>query len=203
MDKDQIISLPDDLVLSSNPVFVAKNIDGSEYIPIGPIEMILDKLYVRWGTHQWKFVPPFELFGRLFISGSVILETKEVSKDIELMVGAKTMEVLASDLNTDYEATLLSMCIANAAKRKGVVFGRALNNRLVVGENVSTRLPDKQVKADIKKEKMAQENDEAFTKAKEAILSAKDKIEATEAMISHGFRYNAELKSLINKQFKK
>lgn len=110
---------------------IKPNSDGSEYIPIGIIENKLDK-FDSWGTSNFKF-QIFKTSNYWFASGSVelLVVNNKKSKTIN---GAVTYSIGRRDSNMDYEATVLSFCIANAAKKLGKQFGRHLNGRLEKGE---------------------------------------------------------------------
>lgn len=129
--------------LEKNPEFdgenkeVFNNADGSQYIPVGIIEELLDLFTDKcWDTNCFKF-SKYEDNGKGYVSGSVELT---VSFDGNMLnrVGAATLSIeelksfnvaLGEKENTSFEATILSLALCNAAKKLGNRFGRSLNGR--------------------------------------------------------------------------
>lgn len=110
---------------------IKANGDGSKFIPIGIIETKLDK-FDSWDTTNFK-TQIFKTSKFWFASGSVELIVCYAGMR-RTMTGAATYPISSKDNNMDYEATILSYCISNAAKKLGKQFGRHLNGRLEKGE---------------------------------------------------------------------
>lgn len=105
------------------------------YIPIGLVEQNLDE-FDEWGTED--FVAYVQKVERKWMcSGSVKLyvvhEGTKITKH-----GACSFVVHNNSNNEDFEGTLLSYCISNAAKKFGKRFGRHLNGRLDKGDLIPT-----------------------------------------------------------------
>jgi hypothetical protein len=117
------------------------------YIPIGIIENILDELRgfdIEWQLTNFKF-SSFKSGNTTFVSGSVELELCTSGCTPLKRVGAATLPVYTRDENKDYEGTILSMCVSNAAKKFGKRFGRHLNGRMEVGETAVKPKPEPEI----------------------------------------------------------
>lgn len=105
------------------------------YIPIGIVEQNLDE-FDEWGTED--FVAYMQKVERKWMaSGSVKLYIVQDGKKVTRH-GAASFVIHGNTDNEDFEATLLSFCITNAAKKLGKRFGRHLNGRLEKGEPAPT-----------------------------------------------------------------
>jgi hypothetical protein len=109
------------------------------YIPIGVVESILDEgaeFGWDWSITNFKF-GTFKSVNTTFVSGSIEL-TLVYGRNNQVCaisrVGAATLPVYTRDDNQDYEGTILSLALSNAAKKLGQRFGRHLNGRMEVGE---------------------------------------------------------------------
>src|ERR1700733_6991479 len=140
--------------LEQQPVFegdnkeVFENADGSQYIPVGIVEGLLDWFTDKnWETNKFQF-RTFEIGGKSFVSGSLELSffhpdlfvngmmRKNIDRIGRTVIGCATVDIntmMAKDIYstdiTDYEATILSLALCNAAKKLGNRFGRSLNGR--------------------------------------------------------------------------
>lgn len=107
-----------------------------EYIPIGIVEKILDEAGY-WGTSDFKF-STYKSVNTTFASGSIVLTIGWYNPNGDLLewkrVGAATIPIFTTDENKDYEGTVLSLALSNAAKKFGRRLGRHLNGRMEVGE---------------------------------------------------------------------
>lgn len=105
------------------------------FIPIGIIEQNLDE-FDNWWTTDFSYVM-MKVDRSWVASGTVCLHVKHG----ELVIsrhGASTFTISSKSDNEDFEATALSLSIANAAKKLGKRFGRHLNGRLDIGEKTPT-----------------------------------------------------------------
>lgn len=123
-----------------DPTEISKNSDGSDFIPIGIIEPLLDELTDGdWSTSNFKYST--QVYGTtLLISASVELSVRYKIKTGEpgfgvwdtvrrRISGAVTFTDATHGSNLNFAATALSECIKNAAKKLGPRFGRNLNDR--------------------------------------------------------------------------
>ena len=102
------------------PEEILVNEDGSQYIPIGIVENLLDAITDKtWGTRNFTFDTHG---GNGFFSASLELLFFD-----RVLVGTITFHETDYDDNRDYAAIAASECIKNAAKRLGNRFGRSLN----------------------------------------------------------------------------
>lgn len=101
------------------------------YIPIGLIEQNLDE-FDNWNTDAFSFLLT-RVDKNWVASGSVMLIVKHGDLTIQRH-GAVTFPVQTKSTNEDYQSTVLSLAISNAAKKLGKRFGRHLNKRLEIGE---------------------------------------------------------------------
>lgn len=159
------------------------------YLPIGIVENYLDEMG-QWNTNNFKF-NIYKTSNFWLASGSVELLIHDNDNFIRTLVGACTFPISSKDDNMDYEATILSFCIANAAKKLGKKFGRHLNGRLEKGETAFLISTPPQ---SIEEEKI--ENDLAEVKKK--IELSPDKETANSILNNSGFKFNNELKNIIN-----
>jgi hypothetical protein len=110
------------------------------YIPIGIIEKILDDVRdfdCEWSTTNFR-ATAFKSVNTTFVSGSIELLITMFKEHGEVRiisrVGAATLPIYTKDDNQDYEGTILSLALSNAAKKLGRRFGRHLNGRMEAGE---------------------------------------------------------------------
>jgi len=169
-----------------NPEYVKKNPEGYYYIPIGLVEQTLDEIDPTWSA---------------IINSSIITDTKydigislsfKDEDGLKSTPGAHTLYVNPSDRNTNHYATCLSYAIANAAKRRGVIFGRDLNGRLEVGE---TGLPVIQLDTSKKTDEEIAKELESITMA---VTASPTKEDALFLIENSGFRFNMKLKEIAN-----
>lgn len=125
---------------------IAKNNDGSEFIPIAIVEELLNKLTDRtWETKHFAW--------SLFSHGDVVLVSASVQLEVGYTLGPSTPHCVFRSItgavtftsdayapNINLAATALSECIKNAAKKLGRRFGNKLNDRGAVAE-VSQLVP--------------------------------------------------------------
>jgi hypothetical protein len=107
------------------PNELASNPDGSQYIPIGFVEKLLDDMTDRtWSTRNFSYIVTGD-----FISGhlELVIEVPGFKKSV---VGGITFHPSEYPNNIDFVGVCLSECTKNAAKKLGNRFGRALNNRM-------------------------------------------------------------------------
>lgn len=113
---------------------ISKNLDGSEFIPIGIVENKLTRLDPFWGTENFRFQLIQGASGCMFADGSLELVVTYGGRTRRL-VGAATLLVPADTefdnpvVNSNFGATVKSECIKNSAKGCGRSFGSALNER--------------------------------------------------------------------------
>lgn len=132
--------------LENNPEFegdnkeVFENADGSQYIPVYFIECLLDKLTdTNWSTEKFMYgtstrvLNPNEEVG--YICGKIELTVTygNITRTITGVCDIKVDDLIAKTVhdkdNDSYQATALSYCLCNAAKKLGNRFGRSLNGR--------------------------------------------------------------------------
>lgn len=132
--------------LESNPEFdgenkeVFDNADGSQYIPVAIVEGLLDLLTdTHWSTNNFVFgsseriLKPNEEVG--YIGGKVELTVTygSITRTLTGVCDIKVDDLIAKTINEkdneSYQATVLSHCLCNAAKKLGNRFGRSLNGR--------------------------------------------------------------------------
>jgi hypothetical protein len=111
------------------PEEVKENEDGSQYIPIGIVEQLLDRMTDNnWETKKFKihFNPEYDL-----ISASLELWVPAYGTidHYRALTGAITFKAADYAPNEDFAAIAVSECIKNAAKKLGNRFGRSLNGR--------------------------------------------------------------------------
>lgn len=167
--------------------------DGAEYIPIGILEGILDDApspVEWWGTEGFRF-SIFKTASYWFASGSVELVLMFNDGSKRSMQGACTMNISSADTNMDYEATILSFCVANAAKKLGKRFGRHLNGRMEKGETAVKLTPSPEAL------QTEEEISNSFAKVKEYLQAIVHQKDAEEYLNKTEFRYNVELKMLV------
>lgn len=169
-----------------NPEYIKKNPEGYYYIPIGLVEQTLDEIDPTWTA---------------IINSSIITDTKydigvslsfKDEDGLKSTPGAHTLYVNPSDRNTNHYATCLSYAIANAAKRRGIIFGRDLNERLEIGE---TGLPVIQLDTSKKTDEEIQRELGEIT---EKVISCDNKEDALTLIENSGFRFNMRLKEIAN-----
>ena len=145
---------------SPKPEEIATNPDGSQYIPIGIVEQLLDDMTGKdWGTSNFKCTIS-ETFEHTLVHASVELTFANDLGAYRVMAGSKTFNINDYPDNQDWAAIALSECIKNAAKKLGRRFGRELNGRV-----------DKPV---IKKEGVLPKPDEKIMQKYLAALTAGD-----------------------------
>lgn len=123
-------------LLESNPSVIKSFDDGIEYIPIGENERQLDILT----SYSWSIIDfsySVDKIGSKFIvSGRCTLQVLD-----RTMVGARSFEYSRYG-SEDIAGICLSLCISNACKRLGKVFGRHLNGRMEFEEQQLNPVPD-------------------------------------------------------------
>lgn len=163
------------------------------YLPIGIIEQYLDN-FRSWGASNFHFTI-HKASNHWFASGSVSLEVEyeHDGKDIKRSLpGGMTMTIGSTDENTDYEATILSYCISNAAKKLGRRFGRHLNGRLDIGE---TGLPVIQLKEPLEQDdKIKME----YMEVEKKLKSFKYQQPAQEYLETTSFKMYIPAKQIVN-----
>ena len=121
---------------------IATNNDGSQYIPIGIVESLLDELTGKsWEVTEFRLqFTPYKDF--LLISASIELSVgfyvapegpnidATYSSIFRKLSGAITFTEREYGDNIDFAGIALSECIKNAAKKLGPRFGRSLNGRV-------------------------------------------------------------------------
>lgn len=161
--------------------------DGSQYIPIGICENLLDELTnSNWSTSDFKFqiIKTGQVW---FADASCVLHVLN-----RTIVGAVTYQISSRDDNMDYSATCLSYCIANACKRLGIRMGRGLNNRLAEGE---TSLPIIRNKEPFEPD---EKSDQEWQAIKQWLESCVSKEEAQEYINTTSYNMTIEAKQIIN-----
>lgn len=173
--------------IKTDPAIVARLDNGAEYIPIGQIEQELDEYTGNdWGTSDFKF--------QMIKNGSYWFADASVTLIVlgRSMAGAVTFPISSRDDNMDYSGTALSFCIANAAKKFGIRFGRGLNGRLSKGE---TGVPIIQVKGDYDP---ADPNSVAFEEVKNRLAQLVFYEDAKAYLDSTEFKNTIEAKLIVN-----
>lgn len=123
--------------------------DGSVYIPIYFGEKKLTKLDPFWGTENFKFQFIRGSSGFAFADGSLELVVTYGGRTRKL-VGAATILVPADTdftdpaVNSNFSATIKSLCICNGMKPIGPNFGQRLNDRDVMHTPTKTPVKGKQ-----------------------------------------------------------
>ena len=181
-------------LLQDEPPLVKKlESNGAEYIPIGQIETDLDEYTDgNWGTSNFRF--------QMLKNGSYWFADASVELLITgrpSMVGAVTFPISSRDENMDYSGTALSFCIANAAKKLGIRFGRGLNGRLDKGE---TGVPITQVRGDFEPDKKM---DAEFEELKSKLSKFEYYEDAKEYLDTTSFKHTMEAKLIINTKKRK
>lgn len=179
--------------LNQDPPETKKLDNGAEYIPIGLVEQGLDKYSENdWGTSGFKF--------QVIKTGSYWLADASVVLNVKgrEMCGAVTFPISSQDTNMDYSGTALSFCIANAAKKFGIRFGRGLNGRLDKGE---TAVEIVQVKGDF--DKPDEKTDKEFEELKSALVGIEYYEDAKEFLDSTPFKHTMEAKIIVNNKKRK
>jgi len=173
-----------------NQEYVKKNPEGYDYIPIGLVEQTLDEICPDWSI----FDPTFNIdqIGEGYLATATVMLDLKYGDTRFGTVGAHSMYIFPRDLNTNYAATCLSYAIANAAKRRGIIFGRDLNGRLEVGE---TGLPVIQLDTSKKTDEEIQKELGEIT---EKVIACDNKEDALTLIENSGFRFNMRLKEIAN-----
>ncbi len=173
-----------------NPDHIKKNPEGYDYIPIGLIEQTLDEICPEWSTLD----PYFSIIqvGEGYLATATIMLHFKYQERNYSSIGAHSMYISTRDANTNYAATCLSYAIANAAKRRGIIFGRDLNGRLEIGE---TGLPVIQLDTSKKTDEEIQRELGEIT---EKVISCDNKEDALILIENSGFRFNIRLKEIAN-----
>jgi len=115
---------------------ISRNADGSEFIPIGIVERLLERLDPYWGTERFEF-KLLVLNGHPLVNASLELTVSYAGRTRRL-IGAITApvspELDPNDpyVNSNLAATAKSECIKNAVKAIGLAFGQGLNDRLAI-----------------------------------------------------------------------
>lgn len=159
------------------------------YLPIGIVENYLDELGF-WSANNFKF-NIYKLSNIWLASGSIELsiDSDQIKRTI---VGACTIPISTNDSNMDYEATVLSFCISNAAKKLGKKFGRHLNGRLEIGEaGVLISSPKAIVEQDIEIKK-------EYEEVENMLKSFKYQEQAQEYLDTTSFRHFIPAKQIVN-----
>jgi hypothetical protein len=165
----------------------------AEYIPIGQVEQDLDEYTGgKWGTSDFVF-QIIKTGSYWFADASVMLEIP----DRPPMIGAVTFPINSNDANMDYSGTALSFCIANAAKKLGIRFGRALNGRLDKGE---TGVPITQIKNDFEPD---EKTDMEFEEIKKNLNDYEFYDDAKAYLDTTSFRHTMEAKIIVNNKKRK
>jgi len=173
-----------------NPEHIKKNPDGYDYFPIGLVEETLDAIDPAWATNDTHF--EIIKVGDGYLATLVTQLYFSIGSSGFSTAGAHSMYINRNDLNTNYAATCLSYAIANAAKRRGIIFGRDLNGRLEVGE---TGLPVIQLDTSKKTDEEIAKELELITYAVRTAASKEDAIDLIE---NSGFKFNVKLKEIAN-----
>lgn len=173
-----------------NPEHIKKNPEGYDYIPIGLVEQTLDEICPGWSTID----PSFSIIqvGEGYLATATIMLCFKYEEENYNSVGAHSMYISPRDLNTNYSATCLSYAIANAAKRRGIIFGRDLNGRLEIGE---TGLPVIQLDTSKKTDEEIAKELESITIA---VTASPTKEDALLLIENSGFKFNIRLKEIAN-----
>lgn len=175
------------------PALIKKLENEAEYIPIGQIEEDLDTYSEgNWGTSDFKF-QMLKNGSYWFADASVVLHVSGRPP----MVGAVTFPISSKDNNMDYSGTALSFCIANAAKKMGIKFGRALNGRLDKGE---TGVPITQDNSDFEPDEKL---DQEFEEIKKVLSGIEFYEDAKAYLDSTTFRHTMEAKIIVNSKTRK
>jgi hypothetical protein len=180
--------------LKSSPPLVKELDNKAQYIPIGQIENDLDEYTgCNWGTSDFLF-QIVKTGSYWFADASVMLETPGRPP----MIGAVTFPINNRDDNMDYSGTALSFCIANAAKKLGIRFGRALNGRLDKGE---TSVPIVQIKSDF--DAPDEKTDTEFEELKKKLAEFEFYEDAKEHLDGTTFKHTMEAKIIVNNKKRK
>lgn len=183
------------LKLPCDPSEIKKTPDGAEYIPIGIIEEKLDTFDV-WTTSNENF--EIVRASNFYIAtGSVELTVSYIKGKDRLTitrVGACSMVVSSRDSNTDFEGTVLSYCLSNAAKKLGKQFGRHLNGRLDKGETSGLPTIQYQTGKDDK-------DDKEWEDFKVQLQNFPNKVDALIWLSTTPFKLSIEAKNFIHEHY--
>lgn len=119
------------LKFSDSPAdeFVQSNPDGSRFIPIQYLELMLDNY--QWNTKNFHYQIFKNGYADLGVAASIELEINYLSTDgafiSRTFVGACSFSLTSLEPNTHFLATAKSECVKNAASDIGIYFGRGLN----------------------------------------------------------------------------
>ena len=105
---------------------------GYFYIPIEIVRRKLDYLNPYWSIKNFFHTYVSDHNGCVMCSGSIelVLPKTELDEYDRTLTGAATISVeeFKQRDNQHYAATVLSLCISNAAKILGETFGRSIND---------------------------------------------------------------------------
>lgn len=112
----------DDLNKDPDPSHIRKNDDGSLYIPISTVQMLLDEVFLG----KWNFEVTREVFGRKWARGSGVMEIINPVSGEKIRRSGDAGIILTGNLRTD-SPRLEAMILLSCAKKFGRIFGRDLN----------------------------------------------------------------------------
>jgi hypothetical protein len=138
--KDHIEWLEQQPVFEGDNKEVFENADGSQYIPVGIVENLLDQLTdTHWSTENFISNSSTRVSNSnektSFIGGKIELTVTygNITRTLTGVCDIKVSDLIAKTIhdkdNESYQATVLSNCLCNAAKKLGNRFGRSLNGR--------------------------------------------------------------------------
>lgn len=120
--EQKLFQFTKDLNLEPDKNYIRKNEDGSLYLPISHVQILLDQIFLG----QWSFETVSTSFGRKWARGSGIIEVVHPITGEKIKRGGDAAIILTGNLRTD-SPRLEAMVLLSCAKKFGKVFGRDLN----------------------------------------------------------------------------
>lgn len=122
MNNENLWQFMKDLNRDPNPEHVKQNDDGSFYIPISIVQIMLDEIFLG----QWSFVLTETDFGRKWARGSGKIQVVNPVTGQKIVRNGDAGINLVGNLRID-SPRLEAMILLSCAKKLGRVFGRDLN----------------------------------------------------------------------------
>lgn len=120
--EQKIFQFTKDLNLEPDTNYIRKNEDGSLYLPISHVQILLDQIFLG----HWSFETVSTSFGRKWARGSGVIEVVHPITGEKIKRGGDAAIILTGNLRTD-SPRLEAMVLLSCAKKFGKVFGRDLN----------------------------------------------------------------------------
>lgn len=120
--EQKVFQFTKDLNLEPDNNYIRKNEDGSLYLPISHVQILLDQIFLG----HWSFETVSTVFGRKWARGSGIIEVVHPITGEKIKRGGDAAIILTGNLRTD-SPRLEAMILLSCAKKFGKAFGRDLN----------------------------------------------------------------------------